>query len=146
MRLKTAERNTSDSPHTRTRLCAEEACGKTTREGKPFCLHHVEQHSYVQVILETLAEKDAEHGRVEREGPTAVDPEGLTAKELLLHLSQHGSRTVERLSREFQLTGSIMCHYVEALSRQGFVSTGRTTRGSIVVQPRSSAVAARTVA
>ena len=64
----------------------------------------------------------------------AVNPDGLTAKELVLHLSLHGSRTVERLSREFQLEADVMHGYVDALQDRGVVTLGRTTRGSTVVR------------
>ena len=118
-----------------TKSCAWNGCGKTTREGKPFCSDHVEQHGYVQEILEILAEKEAEEERVRQHGSDAVDPEGLNARELLLHLDQHGSRTIERLAREFQLESNVISGYVEALASRGRVVTGRTTRGSVVVQP-----------
>ena len=117
-----------------TRSCEQPSCFKSTREGKPFCPDHVEQHSYVKNILGILAEREAEEERVRKSGPEAVDIEGLTATELVLHLSLHGSRTVERLSREFQLESRVMQNYVQALEIQGKVVLGRTTRGSTVVR------------
>ena len=69
-----------------------------------------------------------------KKGPSAVDPAGLTASELMLHLSLHGSRTVERLSREFQLESDVIHNYVSALKSEGKVVLGRTTRGSTVVR------------
>jgi hypothetical protein len=107
---------------------------KTTREGKPYCPDHVERHPYVQSILDVLAEREAETNRVRKKGSSAVDPAGLTAQELVLHLSLHGSRTVERLSREFQLESRVIEDYVDALRVQGKVVLGRTTRGSTVVR------------
>ncbi len=117
-----------------TRSCESETCMKTTREGKPFCPDHVEHHAYVQSILHILSEREAERDRVRQQGPSAVDPMGLTAQELVLHLSLHGSRTVERLSREFQLESAVIHNYVAALKSQGKVILGRTTRGSTVVR------------
>jgi hypothetical protein len=107
---------------------------KTTREGKPFCPDHVEHHAYVQSILQVLDEREAERDRVRQHGPSAVDPKGLTVQELVLHLSLHGSRTVERLSREFQLESAVIHNYVDALKSLGTVILGRTTRGSTVVR------------
>ncbi|MGE0710712.1 MAG: hypothetical protein AB7N76_11985 [Planctomycetota bacterium] len=118
---------------TTTRNCIEPRCNKTTREGKPYCPDHVERHEYVQGILEILAAREAEEERVRHAGSNAVDPGGLTAQELMLHLSQHGSRTVERLSREFQLETPVMRNYVDALLERGLVQVGRTTRGSTIV-------------
>lgn len=123
------------SPHNATsRSCEYAGCTKTTREGKPYCPDHVDNHPYVQSILHVLAEREAETDRVRTHGADAVDPAGLTAQELVLHLSLHGSRTVERLSREFQLESKVIENYVKALRREGKVVVGRTTRGSTVVR------------
>ena len=116
-----------------TRACEREGCMQTTREGKPFCPDHVEHHTYVRSILKVLEEREAEREAVRRHGPKAVDLAGLTAQELVLHLSLHGSRTVERLSREFQLDSEVIKGYVNALQIKGTVILGRTTRGSTVV-------------
>lgn len=117
-----------------TRLCRSPNCVQTTREGKPFCPDHVEHHPYVQEILGTLAEREAEEERVRTGGAPAVDPRGLTARELVLHLSLHGARTIERLSRELQLDTAIVEGYVNALVERGSIALGRTNRGSTVVQ------------
>lgn len=132
MRTKAIEHSSSGS--TTTRACLNDGCYQTTREGKPYCPDHVEDHHYVQEILGVLREREAEEDRVRKRGPSAVNPEGLTAQELVLHLSLHGSRTVERLSREFQLEARVMHNYVDALMQQGLVVLGRTTRGSTVVR------------
>ena len=125
-----------------TRFCEAPGCTHTTREGKPYCPDHVEQHPYVQDILFTLAEREAEEDRVRSTGAGAVDPQGLTARELVLHLSLHGARTVERLSRELQLDSKVVEGYVHAMVGRGVVALGRTNRGSTVVR-LSDAVEAR---
>lgn len=117
-----------------TRFCDVSGCTQTTREGKPFCPDHVEHHPYVQAILSTLAEREDEEEKVRQRGSKAVNPMGLTAKELVLHLSLHGARTVERLSRELQLDSKVLDGYVGALVRKGVVALGRTNRGSTVVK------------
>jgi hypothetical protein len=117
-----------------TRVCDMEGCIHTTREGKPFCPDHVEMHPYVQAILGTLAEREDEEEKVRQRGHRAVNPTGLTARELVLHLSLHGARTVERLSRELQLDTKVLDGYVGALVRKGVVALGRTNRGSTVVR------------
>lgn len=122
------------SKTTTTRCCETEGCMKTTREGKPHCPDHVEHHAYVQSILEVLTAREDERERVRQFGPGEVDLSGLTASELVLHLSLHGSRTVERLSREFQLDSKVIHNYVDALRTDGQVVLGRTTRGSTVVR------------
>jgi hypothetical protein len=125
-----SQRNLSST----TRFCDVSGCTQTTREGKPFCPDHVDQHPYVQTILGMLAEREQEEDRVRKAGFKAVNPQGLTARELVLHLSLHGARTVERLSRELQLDSKVLDGYVGALVRKGIVSLGRTNRGSTVVR------------
>lgn len=116
-----------------TRFCDVLGCTQTTREGKPFCPDHVELHPYVQSILDTLREREEEEEKVRQRGARAVDPHGLTARELVLHLSLHGARTLERLSRELQLDTRVLDGYVGALARRGVIGLGRTNRGSTVV-------------
>ncbi|MCA8923533.1 MAG: hypothetical protein KDD82_17080 [Planctomycetes bacterium] len=115
-------------------MCRSHGCDQTTREGKPFCPDHVEEHPYVREILSTLQRREEEEESVRCRGSRAVDPGGLTARELVLHLSLHGARTVERLSRELQLDPKVLEGYVSALVTQGLVSLGRTNRGSTVVR------------
>ena len=134
MRPRTVDLVSNSHHPSATRSCESRGCSNTTREGKPFCPDHVENHDYVRTILKALQEREAETARVRQHGPCAVDTEGLTAKELVLHLSLHGSRTVERLSREFQLESNVMFNYVSALRSEGRVVLGRTTRGSTVVR------------
>ena len=120
------------SPSTHTRNCR--VCSATTREGKPFCPDHVVDNPYVQSILHTMAERAAEEDEVRKRGAEAVNVTGLTAKELVLHLSLHGARTVERLSRELQLDATVLKGYVGALTTDGKVAIGRTNRGSTIVR------------
>ena len=117
-----------------TRFCDVSGCQQTTREGKPYCPDHVDHHPYVQSILGMLADREQEEERVRQRGFKAVNPQGLTARELVLHLSLHGARTVERLSRELQLDTKVLDGYVGALVRKGVIALGRTNRGSTVVR------------
>jgi len=116
------------------RSCDVDSCAHPTREGKPFCPNHVEEHPYVQAILDTLELRRAEEAKVKVRGAGAVDPDGLTARELLLHLTLHGARTVERLSRELQLEVRVLEGYVGALNQRGLIHVGRTHRGSTIVK------------
>ena len=88
----------------------------------------------MQRILSVVAAREAEGAQVRERGPRAVNPQGLTARELVLHLSLHGARTVERLSRELQLDAKVLDGYVGALVHRGVVALGRTNRGSTVVR------------
>lgn len=87
---------------------------------------------YVKGIFDTLEEM-----KVEQDDAglgKEVDVTGKTAREILLHLILHGSRTEERLTHEMQIDRKAIINFVRALKEAGLVSTGRTTRGSIVIQ------------
>ena len=114
--------------------CGSSGCLHSTREGKPYCPDHVKEHPYVQGILSTLQDVHAEREKVRERGARAVDLKGLTTKELLLHLTLNGARTIERLARELQLDSVVLNGYVRALVKQGVVDLGRTNRGSTVVK------------
>jgi len=108
--------------------CSAAGCDEATREGKPFCTEHVEEHDYVQDLLATLEAQDAEIQRVARLGARAVDPEGLTACEILNTLRVHGPRTVRRLARELNHEAKVLEAYVKALERRGLVTKDKKGR------------------
>jgi len=114
--------------------CEAAGCSQPTREGKPYCSKHVEEHPYVQELLGKLADKAAEEGRVQRQGSRAVDVDGLTAQEILLFLKVHGGRTVQRLSRELNIDCKTLEGYVSALRRRKLVKTSPTRRGGSIVR------------
>lgn len=122
-----------------TRTCEERGCNKTTRVGKPFCPGHIERLPYVRKLMQELADKKAEEDKVKINGRQAVRLDGLTAKELILHLSLHGERTVERLSRELQLEPDVIWHYIKKLEANNQVVLGSTKRGNTIVCPINGA-------
>ena len=85
-------------------------------------------------FLKVWDEREKELDKVRARGARAVNVKGLTAKELVLHLTLHGARTIERLARELQLEGEVLQGYVRALVKQGTLDLGRTNRGSTVVK------------
>ncbi len=117
-----------------TRFCDVPDCTQTTREGKPYCPDHGDQHPYVQNLLANLAEREDEEAKVKQRGARAVNPEGLAVKELILHLSLHGARTEERLCREMQMEPRVLDGYIKCLNRRGVIAYGRTNRGSTVIR------------
>jgi hypothetical protein len=124
-------------PHTpSTRGCRHGDCEAMTREGKPYCPDHVDVHPYVRNLLDALAGRRAEEERVRSAGADAVDMDGITAREVVLHLSLHGARTIERISRELQIDGEIVTGYVAALDERDLIVTSATNRGSTVVKLR----------
>ena len=123
------------------RSCEASGCGRSTRERKPFCPDHVEQHAYVQEVLGKLAAREAADERVLRRGPKAVDPRSLTAEELLTFLHVHGSNSVKRLARELNLEVELVDRYAAGLARLGLVSLGETRRRAVLVTLNEGAYA-----
>lgn len=117
----------------RTRHCSAANCARATREGKPFCSEHVERLPYVQGLLDQLAAREDEEDRVRKRGTRAVDPNGLTAREILLSLWVNGDRTVARLARELNMDFETLKVYVAALKRKGLVTVKPTRRGAGIV-------------
>lgn len=115
--------------------CAQRGCAEPTREGKPYCPRHVEGMPYVARLVMDLRAQQAEQERVRRSTRPALDPDGLTARELLLLVEQHGGRTVPRLAKDLQLEPSVVARYVAELRRCGRVRTGETRRGATTVLP-----------
>ena len=113
-------------------LC--EACGRPTREGKPFCPDHVEELPYVASLLCELAAQAAEQQAVSKKGAGAVDVDGTTARELLHLLQLHGPRTVQRLGRELNIKPALVADYARALAAVGRVILGRSRRGKVLLQ------------
>lgn len=118
---------------TESRWCEHASCTQRTRDGKPFCLDHVEDHPYVQALVVKIAEREAQDERVKRAWEEA-DLAGVTAREILLHLDLHGARTEERLVRELHLDLRVVTNYLMALSASGQIVFGITSRGSRVAR------------
>ena len=112
------------------RKCEADGCNQATRENKPFCSDHVDQHPYVQAILATLAGDEEEIERIQARGKKAVDTDGSLVASILLQLEQNGERTLERLSRDLWVDKPIVETAVRELAKQGIVTLGMTKRKS----------------
>lgn len=125
--------------------CAVPGCKNTTRESKPFCPDHVEEHPYVAGIVAELDAREEEIALVEKDGAIGVRLAGTVVDDLLRHLDEIGARTVQRLHRErmFKTNVAVTTIYVEAMAEAGLVTLGRTKRGSVVVHPVTSQLANR---
>lgn len=113
--------------------CRVHGCLETTRENKDFCLDHLSMIPYVADLERRISARQEQDDDVRRLGHEAVDVNSATATELLRHLDQYGPRTEERCVRELTLDDITLQGYIEALRVKGFVDTGRTKRGSVVV-------------
>lgn len=133
MVVKTLDRREPVSRIRHTRTCKHRFCDETTREGKPYCSDHVEDHEYVRDILDVIEKQQAEHKAVMRRGCRAIKEDSLTLHEIIQLLQQRGKRTLERISRDMNLDGDLVKKYADYLIKKGRVTEGRTTRGSITL-------------
>jgi len=115
-------------------ICRVDQCQQTTREGKSFCTDHIEFQPYIRDLIKRMADRKLEDEQVRREGSKAVNLDGITAGEILLHLRQGGTRTEERLERETRLDKVIIHNYLVRLSMEGTIKFGRTSRNNTCVR------------
>lgn len=114
------------------RQCQSPECARHTREGKPYCPKHVGMNSYAAEVMGRIAEREAEDAYVLRPNtkPETYNTEGETARSILQHLEDRGTRTKERICRELGLDRNVVDAYTDALVIRGLVRLGRTGRGS----------------
>jgi len=122
--------------YSHTRKCA--MCEETTREGKEYCTRHVENHSYIQDLMARMKERDREDHAVMMNGSSAVNLNGITVQEIMIHLRQTGTKTVEGLAKALQLEKYILQKYIFALRDQNRVEIINTARESMAVRLLSS--------
>lgn len=125
------------------RQCEREGCLERTRDGKPFCQQHVDSHVYVQEVLRQLAERDAQDEAVAAHGAKAVRFDSVTAYEVILHLSLHGPRTIERLVREVNVEKKVLRGYLSAMRNKKLVTFSTTKRGATLVKLRKGVAGPR---
>jgi len=116
------------------RYCKVDSCTEATNGSKDFCTDHLEYHPYVRKLLESLGLRYEEDEEVRREGSGSVNMNGITIKEILLHLTLSGPRTEERLAREVQVDQVIIHSCLVRLSKEGIIKFGHNARNNISVQ------------
>jgi len=116
------------------KICRVDSCQGSTREGKTFCTDHIEFQPYIRDLLQRIITRNKEDEQVRTEGSKAVNLDGITSQEILLHLRQGGTRTEERLERETRLDKVIIHNYLVRLSMEGKVRFGRTGRNNTCVR------------
>lgn len=124
----------TDSDDGEVKVCSIDGCRSTTRNRKPYCTRHVDNHPHVQELLQRMEDRIAEDQNVNMKGSDVANLHGITSKEILLQLRLNGPRTIERLERELRLTRSIVYKYAVALKKNGVVEFNTTSRGNITVE------------
>ena len=117
--------------------CHIPSCGQTTRRDKEYCLLHIAHNPYARYVLKEIEKREHEDDKVALRGSHAANLNGITAKEILLELRQHGSRTTKRLSRDLQIEQKVIHSYVIALRKSKRVSVSASKRGCTVVTARN---------
>jgi len=114
-----------------TRVCGLPGCKLVTREAKPYCPEHVGKNAHAGRVLAEIARREEEDAAVATGGaPTSYNLRGITSQSVIQQLTEHGTRTKERLCRELGLDRRVLDGYSNALLAVGAVVTGRTVRGS----------------
>lgn len=112
-------------------------CGAVTREGKPFCLRHVDGMPYVRDVMERVAAIAAAAEALKQgEGLDLGSP--LLVESLRILNAVGGSVTVSRLSRELAALGikfgeAVTWRLCKQIARLGLVKLGKTHRGGSTV-------------
>lgn len=122
---------------TELRRCIADHCVFATREGKPYCPDHVEEHWYVQGILKKIANMNRAEERIAEFGIRVVDPRGALAGEILDRLGAEphwGYASVARLIREVRRQPAVVHKILYVLAKHGRVRLDRNNRGGRTVE------------
>lgn len=99
----------------RTLYCEKADCERVTREGKPFCTDHVDEHPYVKKVLAAIAY--VEHLQAKAAAGMRVSPTDVLANEIVHHLELRGPLTEERIATELMRPIEAIQKYAKTLLR-----------------------------
>jgi len=108
-------------------------CGKSTREGKPYCLAHITNMPGAQEVISEL-ERQRREIELVKESSLNVDLNSPLVNDMLRILERKGNRTLKKLSQDMQIPIRAALNYARALKRAGWVRLGSTTRKHVVVE------------
>lgn len=113
--------------HKGTRECEVVDCGKTTREGKPFCSRHIESAPYIQEVQARLARRAGEEAILEA-GVDEVPCDGFFVNEAILLLRTRDF-TVKSFSRRLDISHKATERLLVFLAEWGHATRKKTSRG-----------------
>lgn len=108
------------------RVCVASGCERTTRQGKPFCLRHVERNPHAAQVLRdlALAQREAKARRWSPDGPAAVTVlaalfESATSASRIMRRCDMGLdlERVEQLLAQLEELGLVRSHSMVRRSR-----------------------------
>lgn len=122
------------TPRRPTRDCVQ--CGRTTREGKPYCSEHVERCTGAAAAIDGQAQRDAELAAIRDGRPVTTDM--AVVGDLVAMLEAFGKRSVRRLAVDLGPEWDSDHVYAVAahLRREGraWIVSGRRVRQGLVVE------------
>jgi hypothetical protein len=118
--------------HKGTRSCKVSGCGKTTREGKPYCSPHVNLSPYIQRILKKIEARDAEEALLEK-ARRLIPRDGFFVRESVL-LLRTKDFTAKSFSRRLDISHKASERLIDLLVRWGHAQRIRSTRGGTTVR------------
>lgn len=78
-------------------VCSVAGCQDVPSERKPFCGKHIDRLPYVRKVVAETAQIAKEFSEVSRLGPSALDPRGILAQDVITVLQQHGVLTAAKI-------------------------------------------------
>lgn len=123
------------------RRCSIHGCPKATREGKPYCLDHVEKNPHIVELLATLRQREQEADQLDQghEG----NPNGHLASEVVTRMADEmGCVPLTRIGTYVKLSDHGIESLVRALDRNGRVVALRDGNKLMVClfSPRASSM------
>lgn len=112
--------------------CVVDGCGRSTREGKPWCAHHVLTHSpYARQVALWVEAREAELAWA-ASGSTRATP--IIEADVLHTLAVDGSNSVERVGQIVHVKGRALAVVVERLRRKGRIRVSEVSqRGTVTI-------------
>ena len=101
------------------RLCEEPACGRSTRESKPYCHRHVGRAPYVRSVMERILAREVEAAQVLAGGAATIASRGLLAADIVAALRIHGELQQRDLAVETGIRLEVLRICLEGLEGQG---------------------------
>lgn len=115
-----------------------EACGQSTREGKPYCVAHLFRNWYARELRDRILANELEAAMVKAEGSRFVDVKGDNACDVLAELFEApqsvGELRMRLKERDPRKPGIESDAYLEALAAAGLIvlSLARGTGGRVI--------------
>lgn len=107
-------------------------CGTGTRDGKPFCIDHIERMPYARLLMAIVERRDTHIDSINQGARITLDAR-ITA-EILAVISTAGSISPQRIAHVCGFPYKVVDVYVAALTASDHIQSTRTRRGSPIVR------------